>query len=187
MYTTKRYEAKISVPEYLERFVDVPTFLEACRACPNYDQIWSCPSYDFDVMEYWNRYQTLYLLAEKIIFDESLTAQSYTAQEQQRLVDQVIPVEKQKLGREMMEKEKEIPGSISLSAGSCTLCNGNCTKPDGKPCRFPDQMRYSIESLGGNVGLTIEKLMGIRLKWMEEGRLPEYFVLVNGLLVPELI
>lgn len=45
-------------------------------------------------------------------------------------------------------------------------------------------MRYSIESLGGNVGLTIEKLMGIHLEWMEEGRLPHHFVLVSGLLLP---
>ena len=45
-------------------------------------------------------------------------------------------------------------------------------------------MRYSIESLGGNVGLTIEKLMGIQLEWMEEGKLPHHFVLVCGLLIP---
>ena len=43
-------------------------------------------------------------------------------------------------------------------------------------------MRYSIESIGGNVGLTLGKLMGIELEWMEEGRLPHYFVLVCGLL-----
>ena len=50
------------------------------------------------------------------------------------------------------------------------------------PCRYPETMRYSIESLGGNVGLTIEKLMGLKLEWMEEGRLPHHFILVCGLL-----
>ena len=54
----------------------------------------------------------------------------------------------------------------------------------GEPCLFPDKMRYSIESLGGNVGLTIEKLMGLHLEWMEEGHLPHHFVLVCGLLLP---
>ena len=43
-------------------------------------------------------------------------------------------------------------------------------------------MRYSIESLGGNVGLTVSKLMGIELEWMEEGKIPSYFVLAGGLL-----
>ena len=82
----------------------------------------------------------------------------------------------------MMEEEKKYPGSISLSAGSCSRCKGGCTRPQGKPCRFPDEIRYSIESLGGNVGMTIEKLMGLELEWMEEGKLPSHFILVNGLL-----
>ena len=43
-------------------------------------------------------------------------------------------------------------------------------------------MRYSIESLGGNVGLTVSKLMGIELEWVTEGKVPSYFVLVGGLL-----
>lgn len=43
-------------------------------------------------------------------------------------------------------------------------------------------MRHSIESLGGNVGLTCSRLMKIELMWMEEGKLPPYFVLVCGLL-----
>lgn len=42
-------------------------------------------------------------------------------------------------------------------------------------------MRYSIESIGGNVGLTVSKLMGIELEWVQEGKLPSYFVLVGGL------
>lgn len=44
-------------------------------------------------------------------------------------------------------------------------------------------MRYSIESIGGNVGLTVSKLLGIQLEWLKEGQVPEYFVLVGGLLI----
>ena len=43
-------------------------------------------------------------------------------------------------------------------------------------------MRYSIESLGGKVGLTASKLLGINLQWIEAGQIPDYFVLVGGLL-----
>ena len=89
---------------------------------------------------------------------------------------------KQELSDELLEKEKEYKGSISLSAGSCIRCGGNCTRKEKKPCRFPEKLRYSIESLGGNVGLTISRLMGIKLEWIEEGKLPSYFVLVCGLL-----
>lgn len=80
-------------------------------------------------------------------------------------------------------KEAEYPGSVSLSAGSCTICGeNNCTKKDGAPCRFPEKMRYSIEALGGNVGLTASRLLGIDLQWITEGQVPDYFVLVGGLL-----
>ena len=45
-------------------------------------------------------------------------------------------------------------------------------------------MRYSIEALGGNVGLTVTRYLGQKLEWIEEGRLPRYFMLVAGLLIP---
>ncbi|MCH1982525.1 DUF2284 domain-containing protein [Ruminococcus sp. OA3] len=183
MYTTSRHEATISVPEYLEGFVDVPTFLEACKACPNYDRVWSCPSYDFDVLKYWNRYKTFRLLATKITFNDEYLTKTYTPEEQKDLLDKILPAEKQKLSDELLRAEKLNPGSISLSAGSCHLCP-QCTKPTGKSCLNPEMMRYSIESLGGNVGLTIEKLLGLNLEWMEEGKLPHHFVLVCGLLLP---
>ena len=59
---------------------------------------------------------------------------------------------------------------------------GNCTRPEGKPCRYPEKMRYSIESIGGNVGKTVSKLLGIELEWIQDGKVPSYFVLCGGLL-----
>lgn len=186
IYTTTQHTASITVPEYMERFVDIPTFLNACKVCPNYDHLWSCPPYDFDVEVYWRCYHTLYLYATEIIFDEKYRDKTYTSEEMQSLLDSVLPAEKQKLSDMLMKKEKAYPGSISLSAGCCQKCSGGCTRTSGKPCRQPEAMRYSIEALGGNVGMTIEKLMGLKLEWMEEGRLPHHFVLVSGLLIPKL-
>jgi predicted metal-binding protein len=88
---------------------------------------------------------------------------------------------KQKIADELYIMESHSPGSLSLSAGSCQLCEG-CTRPCGAPCRHRDQLRYSIESLGGNVGKTITDLCGIELEWIEEGKLPKHMVLVGGLL-----
>ena len=174
-YTTERFTADISVEEYIEKYVAVEEFLECCKACPNYEKKWSCPSYDFDVLEYWKKYETAHFIAEKIIFDEECVGKEISA-------DDVIEEVKQALSEELFEREKNEPGSISLSAGSCSLCTNGCSRLDGEPCRYPDKMRYSIESLGGNVGMTISKLMGIELEWMQEGKLPSYFVLVCGLL-----
>lgn len=74
---------------------------------------------------------------------------------------------------------------VSLSSGACLHCkNAECTRLSGKPCRFQDKMRYSIESLGGNVGKTVTKYLKQELQWVEEGKLPEYFMLIYGLLIP---
>ena len=191
IYTTERYEAIVSVDYYLEKHVDVDAFLQACKACSNYEKVWSCPTYDFDVMEYWKKFGTLELVAIKIIFDETVAGKQLTQEEQEDLTKNSIWEVKKQLAEELYEREKAVPGSISLSAGSCTLCKSSddhsedwCTRIKGKPCRFPDKMRYSIESLGGNVGTTLSELMEIELEWIQEGRLPSYFVLVSGLLRP---
>ena len=37
-----------------------------------------------------------------------------------------------------------------LGVGPCTLCS-ECTAPENKPCRFPDQTQYSMEGCGSDV------------------------------------
>lgn len=49
MCRIERFEKEISVAEYLEGYVAVEEFLECCRACPNYEKVWSCPPYDFEI------------------------------------------------------------------------------------------------------------------------------------------
>lgn len=169
----------------MEACVDVPTFLECCRACGNYESVWSCPPYTFDPEDYWKRYRTLQLFGIKICFPASMTERVYEKAELDKLVDEVLWAERSKLTAELFEREKQYPGSVSLSAGSCRSClPGRCTRPEGKPCRQPEQLRYSIESLGGNVGLTVTRYLKQKLLWMTEGRLPEHFILVCGLLLP---
>ena len=43
-------------------------------------------------------------------------------------------------------------------------------------------MRYSIEALGGDVSKTAADLLDLELKWGKNGELPEYFVLVGGMI-----
>lgn len=175
-YIIQRIEKEIPVEEYLEDYVAVEEFLECCKACPNYEKLWACPSYDFDVMEYWKNYRMLRVVACKIQFQPETTSERAM---------EIMEEVKGDMSRELYEEEKKYPGSISLSAGSCNICGpAQCTRPKGEPCRHPQLLRYSLESLGGNVGHTVRKLMGIRLEWMEEGKVPSYFVLAAGLLLP---
>ena len=166
---------EISVEEYLEKYVNVNEFLECCKACPCYGTVWSCPPYDFDPVEdYWKKHKTLEVHGYKINFKPDVTVD-----ESQKIMQRV----KALMSKEMFEKEAEIPGSVSLSAGNCTVCgSGNCSRREGKPCRFARDMRYSIESIGGNVGKTVHDFLGCDLEWVEEGKVPSYYILVGGLL-----
>lgn len=183
-YTTQRYEAMVSVDEYMETCVNVSEFLEYCRQCDNYKKTWSCPSFDFDPEDYWRQYRTFRIIGIKILVPENIRERTWSKEERAELMEEMLWREKKQLTEELFSLEKELPGSISLSAGSCMICGpGKCARSEGKPCRFPEQLRYSIEALGGNVGLTVTKYLGQELQWIEEGRMPEHFVLVCGLLM----
>lgn len=180
MYRKEECKGKTTIEDYLENYVDVETFLECCKECGNYGKIWSCPPYDFHPEDYWRQYRYIYLLGTKIIFDKDTIEKLTDEEEMQQYMKEVLRKEKELLSEKLMLLEEKYPGSISLSAGSCHSCE-QCAKQLKEPCRNPGFMRYSIESIGGNVGKTTSKLLGIELQWMGDS-LPEYFTLVNGFL-----
>lgn len=170
---TETFEKTIDVETYVRDYVNVEEFLDCCRQCDSFEQKWSCPSYSFDPVDYWKKYDRLYVIGKKMILEEG---------EKENWRDLMTQV-KEELAEVLYGMEAARPGSVSLSAGSCSLCGEDgCSRKTGEPCRFPEKMRYSIESLGGNVGLTVSRLLGVELLWIEEGRVPDYFVLVGGLL-----
>lgn len=183
-YAKERYEAVVPVEDYVKDCVNVPEFLEYCRQCGNYNKMWSCPEFDFEPEDYWREYRTFRIIGIKILVPEDMREKTWTREERGRLMEEMLWKEKERLTEELFSMEKEYPGSISLSAGSCMRCGaGKCTRREGAPCRHPERLRYSIEALGGNVGLTVTKYLKQELQWMEEGKMPEHFMLVCGLLL----
>ncbi len=183
---TEVYQCEVSVDEYLETCVDVPQFLQYCKQCTNYDKVWSCPSFSFDPVSYFKEYETLLVVGHKIILPDKLTGQIFTKEEQTRLLEELLMEPKKSLDAKMLALENQHPKSKALSGGSCLYCSpGTCARRSGMPCRFPEKMRYSIEALGGNVGLTVTKYLNQELEWIEENHLPHHFILVAGLLLKE--
>ncbi len=185
MYQTRRYLAEISIAKYLEEYIDIPQFLQLCKACPNYNRKWSCPPYDFKPEDYWNKYAKMHVIGTKILFDEETIDKKHSTEEINNIVTTVIKKEQSLLLDEILVLEEKYPGSIGLAAGSCSICE-NCARPDSNACNHADKLRYSIESLGGNVDKTVKKLLGLELQWMREGNLPEYFLLVSAILTPSI-
>lgn len=174
-YTVKELEGEAELEEYRRSCVDVPKFLALCAACPNYGGGWSCPPFNFDPMELWQRYGRMRLYARMLIPAEPGQAAEAALQALQEEKDAYL--------ERLLEWEAVTPGSLALAAGSCTLCTP-CTRKEGRPCQKPERMRYSIEALGGDVGLTVSRYLGKPLLWIQAGVVPEYLMLVGALLLP---
>ncbi|RDB63292.1 hypothetical protein C1878_05390 [Gordonibacter sp. 28C] len=82
----------------------------------------------------------------------------------------------------LLERERETPGSKALFPGSCSRCTAPCRRTLGRQCASPETLRFSIESLGGDVGLMQRELFGLDLVWASAGEIPAHYQLVGGLL-----
>lgn len=165
-----KFTAETDINSYLDNYVKIDEFLPLCGACPNYGRLWSCQPYGFDVLGKWKEFSKLRISAYKMLVDDPDAVKAQLA----RL--------KADIEAELRREESLHEGSLCLLAGCCELCSA-CSRPEGQPCRQPDKMRYSIESLGGDVVKTLKDFFDIDIKWMQEGRVPDYMVLAGGLLV----
>ena len=170
----ERMEAVVPVAEYMETCVDIPKFLGYCRECGNYGNRWSCPPFHEDPMDIWTRFHTLRLIAYTLPCETGGSVSQALAN---------LELAKARMMEETLELEHSMPGTLALSAGTCTLCGKDCTRPAGKPCRCPERMRDSIEALGGDVAKTAELYLNRPLLWIKDNRLPEYLTLVGGALL----
>lgn len=175
LYNIERVSADVPMDEFLAECVDIPQFLGYCRECRNYETRWSCPSFDFDPMDIWQHYSSVHIVGRVLRPLPGVTLDEAVAG--------MAPV-KQQLLDELMEMEAQTPGSLVLSAGACYLCGDNCARVSGEACRFPEKMRHSMESIGGDVNKAAEVFLHRPMQWIKNGEMPEYLMLVLGLLLP---
>lgn len=174
-YTVREQLAAVSMADFLRDCVDVPRFLACCQACPNYGEVWSCPPYEFDPMELWRRYHSMLLYARILV--------PAAPNQDARLAVQALYAERTNHQDHLLHWEAALPGSLALAGGSCLEC-ARCGRKDGIPCRHPDRMRYSLESLGGDVEKAARRWLGKSLLWIRDGVVPEYLVIAGALLLP---
>lgn len=171
------------VSDFVKTCVDIPRFLGCCRECPNYNRRWSCPPYNFSVEEVWKRYNSILLYEEKIPISKELQEILYSQEELNEISRSLLAPAKRQMTDYLLTLEAHNPASRALFAGTCELCD-DCNKENGDSCRHPNLMRYSIEALGGNLALAAQVYFDDRILWAKDGHLPDYFVLLGGLLKP---
>lgn len=173
-YHIREMTAETTVAVFVEGFVRVEKFLPFCRQCDSYNTRWTCPPFDFDPMTVWRSYTGLRLYARVL--------QADVPEQPLEGALNALKQEKQLYRTQLQQWERATPDSQMLLAGTCHECPV-CEKARGRPCRKPELLRYSIEALGGDVEGCLQHYFHRPMLWGRDGKAPDYFVLVGGLLL----
>lgn len=182
-YTVTSKEVTVDAATLIDRYRDVERIGAYCKQCPAYGQSWGCPPFDFDPCTVSDGFKTVKLMGTTITFDdttrEACTTPEMSAATGREAMEQVW---KTVLPR-LYEMEREVPGSRCFTF-RCTLCAEGCTRPQGLPCRHPELLRHSLESVGFDIVAMTRDLLGIDLEWSADGSLPRHLTLVTALFLP---
>lgn len=162
---------KIVIDYYINSvpFETVPTnkkvFEEMCKSgCKNYNNKWSCPpcSPDFNKMKHKKNFIVIMISIDSKYFNDCKEWSKVRA---------INVILKSKMDNIVKELERISNGYCYIS-GACRLCK-ICAKKENKPCKHPDKLRYSLESVGIDCNKLSEIAFGRNLCWYKEGQ--KYF------------
>ncbi len=182
MYQTELYQQDIAMEDFIAKYQDIDKFMAYCRACPNYNARWSCPSLAFDVSEMLAKYDCVHLVGLKMTYDEATIAAADTPEKVKSVTWDTLFVEKRALEETLLVVERETAGSRALSSGGCHYCE-TCARTKDSACIYPDKMRYSLDAFGFDLTAITAEQLGIDLCW-SKGALPPYYTLIHALLLP---
>lgn len=179
-YTVTTRQTILAADEFISRYRDVERIRGFCQACPGYGKSWSCPPFDFDARTVSDGFRTVRLMCTTITFDEATRATCQTPEQSAAVGRAAMDEVCKDLLPRLYELEREVPGSRCFTY-RCVLCPEGCTRPEGKPCRHPQQLRHSLEAVGFDIVAMTRDLLGIDLEWSTDGSLPKHLNLITAL------
>lgn len=141
MYQTKTVVKKISIHQLFENYWKPDIWRTACKTCPYYGTLWSCPPGVPNAKEYLGKFSSVYLIGVKVIYDEETRKKSIGSEERYR------DLSYNKVRRIILETllfmEEMEQNTLTVAAGRCDLCE-KCARIDCKDCIYPEKKRYSF-------------------------------------------
>lgn len=184
-YTLEKNTKTLPVKEYYEKYVDYKTTEKTCKICDQYNKNWSCPPFEENILETWNKYENIKLTLIKLNYEKFITENTFKNEDIDIILNITLYNEKRKMLQCLHKQtlEEEYQNSMILSTGYCNLCP-KCTKIDNKSCKYPKNKLYGMESLGALVSKTTEEIFNTKIQWInkKEGKIPSYLTLLMGLL-----
>lgn len=173
---------RLDTRAFLQAYYRPAQLRNSCGQCPFYGKDWSCPPEVPKTEEFFAPFASVVLVGVKVVYDQLHrdVAKKYGVQAVQ---DQTYGVAKRCLNDALLALEGQADGAISIAAGRCERCTA-CARQDGKPCRKPNEMRYSFSAF--EIALTdlAAEELGFPLQWSAD-ELPAYNVAIAALLLPD--
>ncbi|TFF98014.1 MAG: DUF2284 domain-containing protein [Promethearchaeota archaeon] len=150
-----------------------PNIQELCNnpkyRCPIYNHSWGCPPEAPYLEEKIAEYKYHLLVYKRINIEKNTHNNALLKQQFEK---EILTV-----ANHIKKKSKDM---LILWGGHCDVCYNRlgkkCTYDSGEPCRFPNEIRYSMEAVGINVDATVKKV-GINLEWP-----PTHYIYKFGLI-----
>lgn len=169
-----------------------------CSKCPKYSAVWTCPPLPFDENKYLSEYKYCYVISGKVFIadlseeekaelinhtfskydDITVSENSFS-----KIFNGIYYAFREETDNIMVELEGHFQNSRVLTSGRCLICK-KCSRASGKPCIFPEKLRYSLESLGFDVMAVTEDILGEKIEWSND-KMPKYVTGVSALLTKE--
>lgn len=181
MYEIQIRVETLKIEEWLERYYDPDKFLPLCKECLDYCRNWSCPPEIPNIQELVKNYHFVQVIGIKIVYEEWVRkAAAVSTKCEEELRQLTYGTAKKRLLQTLLALESVIEGSLAIMAGKCELCE-QCSRIEGKDCRYPNRLRYSYSGLGFDLGRIASELLEMPLLWQNDG-LPEYNVAIAAFL-----
>ncbi len=179
--SVRQRTATIAADEADSRYRHLEKFIKACKACPNYGTVWSCPPFDSDDRPS-GKFLTVVLLTVELEHHGESAGQQELLREVRRIIADIRSEHEPIL----LQVEHNCGGNAVLYTGMCHHCGDErCARIDGKPCRHPKHVRPSLEALGYDLEAMSRELFDEPLEWFADGWPPAKLNLLAGLFSDE--
>ncbi|MFX1312752.1 MAG: DUF2284 domain-containing protein [Promethearchaeota archaeon] len=143
--------------------------------CPNYNHSWACPPEAPYLEREVAKFSRFFLIYYKYDLTRHIEIEKliYPDKRDERIKNELLITNflRDKLEKEIFEIIDKLQinyeQKLILWDGYCRVCNNLgkiCTYDDDKPCRYPEEIRYSMEAVGIDVTKTVRKV-NINIEW----------------------
>jgi predicted metal-binding protein len=138
--------------------------------CPFYGHSWSCPPNSPYLEKALSTYKEFFLIYSIFNLEEYIEKEKESTHRSAFFIKNTFLLTKsmesldleEEFSKFLQQYNRNFNKKLLLYDGTCRYCKiegkESCTYDSGKPCRFPSEKRYSMESVGIDVISTVREL-----------------------------